>query len=108
MLSRVQPHRYSRTKLLLNEFAQAFGEADHLVLTDIYAASEQPIEGIDGETLQTAVEEYTGNHTTYIADKQKIARYLTSIAEDGDLIITMGAGDIYRAGEELIELFTQA
>ena len=103
-----QPHRYSRTKLLLNEFAQAFGEADHLVLTDIYAASEQPIEGIDGETLQTAVEEYTGNHTTYIADKQKIARYLTSIAEDGDLIITMGAGDIYRAGEELIELFTQA
>lgn len=99
-----QPHRYSRTKLLQHEFGSAFLPADLLVLTDIYAAGEKPIPGIDGEVIKEEVEHQTKQKVTYIQDKTKIARYLSEISEPGDLIITMGAGNIYQVGEELIEI----
>ncbi|MDR1701494.1 MAG: UDP-N-acetylmuramate--L-alanine ligase [Sporomusaceae bacterium] len=98
-----QPHRYTRTKNLRHEFGSAFKSADLLILTDIYAAGEQPIAGIDGETIKEEVEKQTNQHVTYIPDKDKVARYLAEIVEPGDLVITMGAGNIFRSGEELTE-----
>lgn len=102
-----QPHRYSRTAFLRNEFGSAFSSSDILVLTDIYAAGETPIPGITGEVLKEEVENQTGKKVIYISDKDKIARYLKEIVEPGDLVITMGAGNVYRVGEELIENLVQ-
>ncbi len=102
-----QPHRYTRTKFLRQEFGGAFAKADLLILTDIYPAGEDPIPGISGETLKEEIERQTGQRVTYIADKANIARYLAEIAESGDLVMTMGAGNIYRTGEELVERLTK-
>lgn len=98
-----QPHRYSRTQLLKGQFGSAFKAADLLILTDVYAAGEAPIPGISGEVIKEEVERQTKQPVTYIADWQKISRYLAEIVEPGDLVITMGAGNIYKAGEELVE-----
>lgn len=101
-----QPHRYTRTKFLREEFGQCFDEADVLVLTDIYSAGEEPVEGINGETIKNEVEKHTGKSVVYIEDRKDVARYLKEIVRDGDLVISMGAGDIYRTGEELVELLS--
>ena len=102
-----QPHRYSRTQFLREEFGRAFTPSDILIITDVYAAGEQPIPGITGEILKEEVERQTGKQVIYIPDKDKIARYLGEIVEPGDLVMTMGAGNIYRVGEELVELLMQ-
>ncbi|CUH94037.1 UDP-N-acetylmuramate-L-alanine ligase [Propionispora sp. 2/2-37] len=102
-----QPHRYSRTKFLCKEFGRAFTAADLLILTDVYAAGEQPIPGISGETIKEEVESQTGKKVIYIADRSQIARYLNEIVEAGDLVMTMGAGNIYLTGEELVEKLVQ-
>ncbi|AJQ27377.1 UDP-N-acetylmuramate--L-alanine ligase [Pelosinus fermentans] len=102
-----QPHRYSRTAFLRNEFGSAFQSSDILVLTDVYSAGEAPIPGITGEVLKEEVERQTSKKVIYIADKDKIARYLSQIVEPGDLVITMGAGNVYCVGEELIESLVQ-
>ena len=99
-----QPHRYSRTQLLQKEYGSCFAGADLLVLTDVYSAGEDPIPGVDGELLVQEVARQTGQNTVYIKDKKEIAQYLKSIAQPGDLIMTMGAGDIVKCGEELVEL----
>ncbi len=102
-----QPHRYSRTQLLHEEFGKAFVSADMLLLTDIYAAGEAPIEGINGETILKEVRKQSGQDVIYIAAREKLAGFLENEAQDGDLIITMGAGDIYKTGEELVELLNK-
>lgn len=102
-----QPHRYSRTKFLRSEFGGAFQSSDILILTDIYAAGEFPIPGITGEVLKEEVERQTDMQVIYIPDKDKIARYLNEIVETGDLVITMGAGNVYLVGEELVEILMQ-
>lgn len=102
-----QPHRYSRTQFLRTEFGRAFTSADMLILTDIYAAGEQPIPGITGATLKEEIEQQTGMQVIYIPEKDKIARYLSEIVESGDLVMTMGAGNIYLVGEELVEMLVQ-
>ncbi len=99
-----QPHRYSRTKLLLKEFGKAFIGADSLILTDIYSAGEEKIEGISGESILEEVLTATNREVSYIPEREKIAEYLVENVSPGDLVITMGAGDIYKTGEELIEL----
>ncbi|MCR5447068.1 MAG: UDP-N-acetylmuramate--L-alanine ligase [Schwartzia sp.] len=99
-----QPHRYSRTKLLAKEFGAAFAGADLLILTDVYAAGEAPIPGVSGETIFAEVVELTGQKVSYIEKREDVAPYLKTIAQPGDLIITMGAGDIWKTGEELAEL----
>jgi UDP-N-acetylmuramate--alanine ligase len=98
-----QPHRYSRTKFLQKEYGNSFIPADILVLTDVYAAGEQPIPGISGAVIKEEVECQTNKQVIYIPDKDKIARYLAEIVEPGDLVMTMGAGNIYMVGEELVE-----
>ncbi|WP_297963281.1 UDP-N-acetylmuramate--L-alanine ligase [uncultured Anaerovibrio sp.] len=102
-----QPHRYSRTQLLQKDYGSCFAEADLLVLTDVYSAGEDPIPGVDGELLVKEVAEQTGQKTIYIKDKGEIAAYLKSIAQAGDLIMTMGAGDIVKCGEELVDLLNK-
>ncbi len=102
-----QPHRYSRTKFLRKEFGEAFTSADLLVLTDVYSAGEEPIPGISGETIKEEVELQTGQKAVYIPDKNKIARYLSEIVEAGDLVMTMGAGNVYLVGEELVEVLVK-
>ena len=98
-----QPHRYTRTKLLQAEFGNAFTAADVLILTDIYAAGESPIPGISGKTLVEAIEKATGKAPTYIAKREDVAPYLQQIARAGDLILTMGAGDIWQSAEALVK-----
>lgn len=99
-----QPHRYSRTQLLAKEFGTAFSDADLLVLTDVYSAGEAPIAGVSGETIKAEVERQTGAHVIYVPRREDVAAKLKELAQAGDLIITMGAGDIYRSGEELVAL----
>jgi len=103
-----QPHRYTRTQLLQKEYGTCFAEADILVLTDIYAAGESPIPGISGETILQQVAQQTGKKAVYIKNEADIASYLQSIVKAGDLVITMGAGTIYRSGERLVELLEKA
>ena len=101
-----QPHRYSRTQLLQKEFGGAFEDADLLILTDIYSAGEPAIPGVNGETILNAVKAATGQKTTYVKARVDVAPYLETIVRDGDLVLTMGAGDIYRTGEELLALLS--
>ena len=99
-----QPHRYSRTQLLHEEFGKAFVSADVLVLTDVYAAGEAPIPGISGQTIVDEVKRQSGQHVVYEPAREKLAAYLKDFVQPGDLVITMGAGDIYKTGEELVAL----
>ena len=101
-----QPHRYSRTQLLQKEFGGAFKDADLLILTDVYSAGEAPIQGVSGATIMNAVAETTGQTAKYIKSRTDVAPYLESIVQGGDLVLTMGAGDIYRTGEELLALLS--
>ncbi len=95
-----QPHRYTRTKDLIQEFGQCFGAADHVVLTEIYAANEEKMEGVSSQAIAEAMP--AGSSVEFIAQKSKIADKLVPQLEPGDLVVTMGAGDIYTVGKELL------
>ena len=99
-----QPHRYSRTQLLLKEFGNAFAEADMLVLTDVYSAGEEKISGVSGESILNEVLAATNQAVCYIPKREDIAAAIKDKLSAGDLVITMGAGDIYKTGEELLAL----
>lgn len=96
-----QPHRYSRTLHLREEFATSFYEADHLVVTNIYAAGEEPIEGVSGEQIYQALLEH-GHKTAIFLPKHEIVDHLCRVVQPGDLVITMGAGDIWKEGRDLL------
>ncbi len=97
-----QPHRYTRTQLLADEFSRAFVCADKLILTDIYGAGEEPIPGVDGAFLTEKVKAATGQDVVYVATKDGLLNYLRENARPRDLILTMGAGDIYKVGEAFV------
>lgn len=99
-----QPHRYSRTQLLLKEFGGAFQNADLLVLTDVYSAGEEKISGVSGESILKEVLSTTNQAVSYIPKREDIATALKNQLSPGDLVITMGAGDIYKTGEEILAL----
>jgi len=96
-----QPHRFTRTAHLYDEFGTAFGNADITIISDIYSAGEAPINGISGETIFNEVNK-TGKQAVYIKKKEQIANYIMEIARPNDLIITMGAGDINNVGKEIL------
>lgn len=98
-----QPHRYSRTKELFEEFAIAFNNADVLYVTDIYAASEQPIEGITAESLTENIRKYGHKNATYIGDIDGAADKVIGNLQENDLVITLGAGTITRLSDEILE-----
>ncbi len=97
-----QPHTYTRTKSLMNEFADALSIADEVVLAPIYAARETDNLGISSDTLRQNIAN-RGTDAWYFPDFEKIEEFMLSKAGSGDLIITMGAGDIVRVGEELLD-----
>ncbi len=99
-----QPHRYSRTKGLYKEFLTCFHAADVLVMTDIYAASEQPIEGVNAERLLEDISRHGQRDTTYIAEVSDVAAGIKEMLRPGDLVLTLGAGNIVKAGENLLEI----
>ncbi|MEO6334916.1 MAG: UDP-N-acetylmuramate--L-alanine ligase [Pyrinomonadaceae bacterium] len=98
-----QPHRYSRTQELMDEFALAFNNADVLYVLDIYAASETPIVGISAEVLTDNIRKYGHKNATYIGDVDKAATKVTSNLQAGDLVITLGAGSVTRLSDEILE-----
>jgi UDP-N-acetylmuramate--alanine ligase len=99
-----QPHRYSRTQDLFEEFLTAFEGADHLVLTEIYAAGEEPIAGATGEALYQAVKRQGHLDIEFIADKNQIVAEIAGKLGSGDVVLTLGAGDIYKTGEALVRV----
>ncbi|MFP3870119.1 MAG: UDP-N-acetylmuramate--L-alanine ligase, partial [Syntrophobacteria bacterium] len=102
-----QPHRYTRTRALFDEFTTAFYQSDVLVVTDIYAASETPIPGVHAERLATAIREHGHGDTRYIGDQLDLVPPLLEEAEEGDVFLTLGAGNIWQAGEELLRRLRQ-
>lgn len=98
-----QPHRYSRTKELMAEFALCFNNADVLYVTDIYAASEQPLEGITAEILVENIKKYGHKNATYVGDVENAADKVIGNLQEGDLVITLGAGTITRLSDEILE-----
>jgi len=94
-----QPHRYTRTALLKDQFGKAFADADKIIITDIYAASEKPIPGISGKTIADGISD---KEVLYVPRKEKIAEYLMQDIREGDMILTLGAGDIYTIGKEIL------
>ena len=97
------PHRYTRTQALFKDFLTAFYDADVLILTDIYAAGEDRIEGVEAEALFEGLREYGHKDVTYLGDKKEIVEHLLGRIAPGDLVITLGAGDIWRVSEELLK-----
>ena len=103
IIAAFQPHRYSRTQALQKEFATAFQHADQLFLTDVYAASEAPIGGVSGQTIYNAVRSTGQAGVTYEPDLQRLTQQLFATARAGDLVLVMGAGDIYKVAQAVAE-----
>ena len=102
-----QPHRYTRTQLLLEEFATAFTAADELYMTDIYSSGEDPIPGIDGRSIPDRIEALTDMHVNYVPNVDDIPATLKRIVRPNDLVITMGAGSINQYGPKLLALLEE-
>lgn len=96
-----QPHRYSRLKYLLDDFAKSLSIGDYTIITDVYAASEIPIEGVSGEVLAQRIQQLTDRPVIYLK-KDKINEYLLNLLRRDDLVMTMGAGDITKLSEDLV------
>ncbi|NLO20528.1 MAG: UDP-N-acetylmuramate--L-alanine ligase [Syntrophomonadaceae bacterium] len=97
-----QPHRYTRTKLLGHKLGESLKEADLAIITEIYSAGESPLEGITGQNVYQATKN-TGCQTLYLPTFTDIKKYLLQHIQEGDMIITMGAGDVWKIGRELVE-----
>jgi UDP-N-acetylmuramate--alanine ligase len=98
-----QPHRYSRTQALLDEFSIAFVDADSVFVLDIYAASEQPIEGVSGELVARRISELGHRQAWYMSTFADAVAGVTAIAQPGDLILTLGAGNVSLIGPQVLE-----
>ncbi|HEV2447867.1 MAG TPA: UDP-N-acetylmuramate--L-alanine ligase, partial [Candidatus Sulfopaludibacter sp.] len=98
-----QPHRYTRTYHLMDEFGRAFHQADSLFVMDIYAASEKPIEGVTAEALVERIRQFGHRGAEYVGTMDRGIDALLSVAREGDLILTLGAGSITQAGDRILE-----
>lgn len=97
-----QPHRYTRTKALFEEFTRAFYQCDELVVLPIYSAGEAPIDGVNGESLAEGIRAHGHKGVQYAADKAAAAALLKESLRQGDILLTLGAGDVWRVGEEIL------
>ncbi|MFH2137006.1 MAG: UDP-N-acetylmuramate--L-alanine ligase [Candidatus Omnitrophota bacterium] len=97
-----QPHRYSRTKFLKEEFGRCFALADYVVVTDIYAASEDPIEGVAAKVIYEQIKK-NGHRDVHLLPKEKVNEHLAEIAQEGDVLMMLGAGDINTLADDLIK-----
>ncbi len=97
-----QPHRYTRTQKLYEEFLGAFSDADHLIVTDIYAASEKPIEGVSAAGLCDGIRAHGHRDAVYLSGFDRITDHLLAMAKPSDVIVTQGAGNVWKIGEEFL------
>lgn len=98
-----QPHRYTRTQALQNEFGSAFADADVVYITDVYAASEAPIDGVSGETIVTAIKRNSRPSVFYFPRRPKLHQEIARVARPGDLLLSLGAGDIHEEASKLVQ-----
>lgn len=98
-----QPHLYTRTQELYKEFGLSFFDAEVMVVTDVYPSREKPIEGVSGKLIADTAEKYGHRNVVYVENKNDVSEQLKDIVQDGDIIITMGAGDIYKSGDQFVE-----
>ncbi len=99
-----QPHLYSRTRDQYEEFGRAFFDADLLIITGVYPAREKPIEGVEGALIAETAEGFGHKHVCYLQDKQEIPGMIKSVMKKDDIIVTMGAGDIWKYNKEIVRL----
>ncbi|MDR2945882.1 MAG: UDP-N-acetylmuramate--L-alanine ligase [Candidatus Adiutrix sp.] len=99
-----QPHRYSRTESLFDEFITAFNQADRLIITGIYAAGEKPVAGITGQALAEAVRRHGHRDVSYHEDVSSLAEAVRGELEPGDVVLTLGAGNVHTVGETILRL----
>jgi UDP-N-acetylmuramate--alanine ligase len=97
-----QPHRYSRSFHLHEEFVKSFYQADHLVITEIYAAGETPIEGVSGESLYRGIRDHGHKDVHFIPDQEEVPAHLLETCRPGDLLLTLGAGNINRVAAQFL------
>jgi len=97
-----QPHRYTRTKFLYKEFGGSFGDADIIIINEIYSAGEEPIEGVTANLIVRAAKDRVTKPVVYFRTMEEIVDFLTELARPGDLIMTLGAGNIRQAGVDLV------
>jgi UDP-N-acetylmuramate--alanine ligase len=108
VISVFQPHRYSRTRALYREFGDAFTSADAVIITEVYGAGEMPQPGVNGKLIVDAICETRGHPEVYYLPQQDaIPRVLQSISEGGDLVLTLGAGDISQVGDGLLDILEE-
>lgn len=98
-----QPHRYTRTKLLLDEFAGSFDSADHIIITDIYSAGEPILKGVSGASIYDKVKKRLPEKEIHFLPKEKITAHILEILKPNDIVVTLGAGDIIKVNDELVE-----
>ena len=103
-----QPHLYSRTRDFYEEFGRSFLNSDVFICTDIYPARETPIEGITGELVANAAKKFGHKNVIYEADKNNVPELLNSIVKKDDIVVTMGAGDIWKFGEKFIDVYKKS
>jgi len=97
-----QPHRYTRIQALEADFAQAFHDSDLVLITPIYAAGEKPIPGVTAEKLADRIREWGHQDILYAPDFVSAGRLLEEKLRNGDLLLTLGAGDVWKVGEEFL------
>ena len=98
-----QPHRFTRTKHLLDEFFTAFNQADRVIILDIYPAGEQPIPGVTGQAVYEGIKRYGHKDAAYAPGRDEVVEQLASSLRAGDLLLTLGAGDVWKLGEAVLE-----
>jgi len=103
-----QPHRYTRTQHLMDEFAKSFNQADMVYVLDIYAASEEPIPGVTGQTLAERLRDFGHRCVEYTGGIEQTAAIVAEKVRDGDLVLTLGAGSVWQVGERVLEKLREA
>ncbi|MCD6380062.1 UDP-N-acetylmuramate--L-alanine ligase [bacterium] len=97
-----QPHRYTRTRDLYSEFDTCFNMADQVFITDVYPAGEDPLPGISGDLIYRVVLRSNAANVVYLPDRKSLKKAVSDLIKEGDLVLTLGAGDVWRLGEEIL------
>lgn len=107
ILAVFQPHLYSRTEQFASDFGQALLGADVVVVMDVYGARETPVEGVTGRLVADRAEEFGHRNVTYVADKEALPKLVVDMTRPGDVVLTLGAGDIWRSNRAIHDLLSQ-
>ena len=102
-----QPHTYTRTRDFHVDFGKSFHNADIVVMTDVYPAREEPIEGVTGELVSNSATSFGHRGVVYVQDKNEVANRVLEIVEEGDVVMTIGAGDVWKIGDEIVQRLSE-